>query len=120
MKDAPEGTPDEHQDELPPQDEPKPKEAGILDHKTTPKARRLIRTGLEEIKSIYTKGKKQAELLQDQAVLHANKQGEDYIADLLGEFTEPGSDEARERDQLALEGFEGPYRKELADMEGRP
>lgn len=102
------------------QDEPKPKKAGVVSHRTTPKARRLIQIALEQIKSMYSKGEKQGELLEDPAVVQANKRGEDYIADLLGEFAEPGSDEAREREQLSLTGYEGPFRKELADMEGRP
>ncbi len=101
-------------------DKPNPKEAGVLPHRTTPKARRLIRIGLEQIRTIYSKGEKQGELLEDQAVTHVNKEGEDYVADLLGAFAEPGSDEAREIEQIALTGFEGPFRKELADMEGRP
>ena len=102
------------------QDDAQPKEAGVVNHRSTPKARRLIRIALEQIKSMYSKGEKQGELLEDPAVVHANKQGEDYIADLLGEFAEPGSDESREREQLSLTGYEGPFRKELADMEGRP
>ncbi len=102
------------------QDEMNEPEAGIVGIDTTPKARRMIRQGLEALTAKHKQIQKLGNDLEEPGIVRANAMAVEYLHDLIGEYQEPGSDEARDRAQLALDGFEGPFTQEKFDMKGRP
>ncbi len=86
----------------------------------TPRARSMIRHGLALVREQYEKIEKAADKLEEVATLEASKEARRYVESVGMEFAEPGSPAAEARDQSDLFGDEGPFRKDLYDLKGRP